>query len=70
MRAGNRVAVPWGLDEVEVVVLEAYASGGRDRLLVAFPDELFGKPTEVALPADVARLLPCKPLGLWLKKYR
>lgn len=70
IKVGSTVAVPWGLDEFPVAVLEMYESGGKIKVRVEFDEPILGPGdnTRIVVPIESVRLLPCKPFGWWLRQ--
>ncbi len=73
-QVGDRVAVPWGLDTVEGVVVATYRTGAVDRLVIevkAPGTAAEGEATTIVLPAnEVAGIGDLRHGGDWLHGYR
>lgn len=76
LRAGDRVAVPWGVDTREGEVSAVYHTGDVERVLVRLdPSESTDYESQtVVLPAEAVRPLSDKPdlpaPGTWLRGFR
>jgi hypothetical protein len=51
-RVGDRVTIPWGLDEVEGQVVAAYSSGSAPHVTVEVRLEGTDEPVRVTYPAE------------------
>jgi hypothetical protein len=73
-QVGDRVAVPWGLDTVEGVVVATYRTGEVDRVVVEISAQETGadvEPITVVLPVDeVADVGQVRRGGEWLHGFR
>jgi len=73
-QVGDRVAVPWGLDTVEGVVVATYRTGEVDRVVVEISAQEAGadaEPITVVLPVDeVADVGQVRRGGAWLDGFR
>jgi hypothetical protein len=59
LTVGERVVIPWGVDDVEGTVAEVYGVGPAERVVVSLTPEASGyvvdEPTTVTLPAHAVR---------------
>ena len=75
-RAGDRVAIPWGVDTREGEVSAIYHTGDIERVLVRLdaPEGTYEEGQTVVLPAEAVRLLSDKSAlhapGTWLRGFR
>lgn len=76
LKAGDRVAVPWGLDSREGEVVAIYRTGAVDRVVVklAMLEDSGDESPTVVLPADAIQLLnddaAVPAAGTWLPGFR
>jgi hypothetical protein len=65
---GDRVVVPWGLDEIDGVVVNKYGSSLSERVVVSIALSEVNETEEIAFPVDAVRLIStenARSAGSW-----